>query len=150
MAGLTNHIWFFNIISTEAFFKMATTNQGISESSGSEPRKSRWYFLNPNGRFSRKQFAFFYLVSPLILLIVYYVPGILLGILGQTALYTWLVACLLFMAYVVIIAGIRRLHDLNRSGWYLLLAFLPVMNVIMIIYLLAARGKVEGNRWAIK
>ena len=48
---------------------------------------------------------------------------------------------------LVIVAGIRRLHDLNLSGWCLLLAFVPLVNVVMILYLLLAPGKVEGNKW---
>jgi len=36
---------------------------------------------------------------------------------------------------------------LNRSGWYLLIAFIPVGSIVMFVYLLAAPGKVEGNRW---
>ena len=55
----------------------------------------------------------------------------------------------LFGVYIVIIAGVRRLHDLNLSGWYLLLAFIPLVNVGMILYLLFAPGKVAGNRWAV-
>ena len=52
-----------------------------------------------------------------------------------------------FQIYLVIVAGIRRLHDLNRSGWYLALAFIPLMNMVMLAYLLFAQGKVAGNRW---
>lgn len=144
------------MVSTEAFYKMVTTNQGITQ-----PRKSRWYFLNPNGRCSRKQFAFLYLGALVVSAILefllgfaqlwyegFIVPEFLfwLGALAGWLIWFWLP----FSTYLVIVTGIRRLHDLNRSGWYLLLVFLPVMNVIMIIYLLAAGGKVEGNRWAIE
>ena len=144
------------MVSTEALSEMVITNQGISE-----PRKSRWYFLNPNGRFSRKQFAFFYLGALLVSAILgfllgfaqlwyegFIVPDFLLWLGALAGLLVWF--WLPFSAYLVIVAGIRRLHDLNRSGWFILLAFLPLVNVIMIIYLLAARGKVEGNRWVIK
>jgi len=99
--------------------------------------------LKANGRFSRSQFAFFYFV-PIVVTLV-------LSIIAQAFPELWLIAIpwFLFQVYLVIIAGVRRLHDLNLSGWYLLFAFIPLANVVMILYLLFAPGKVEGNRWAV-
>ncbi len=99
--------------------------------------KMKWSdALKPDGRFSRLQFALFYLVPILISVVLGYAVGLLVWI--------WFP----FQMYIVIIAGIRRFHDLDRSGWHLLLAFVPLVNVIMILYLLLAPGKKEGNRWA--
>lgn len=98
--------------------------------------------LNPDGRFSRSQFALFYFALIFI--------SIVLSAIAQGFGLFWLIAIplSLFQVYLVIIAGIKRLHDLNRSGLYLLLAFIPLVNVVIILYLLFAPGKVEGNRWA--
>ena len=104
--------------------------------------KMKWSdALKPDGRFSRSQFAFFYFI-PIFITVV-------LSLLMQTSLIFGIIAIpwFLFQAYLVIVVGIRRLHDLNQSGWYLLLAFVPLANVVMILYLLFAAGKVEGNRW---
>lgn len=35
----------------------------------------------------------------------------------------------------------RRLHDTNRSGWWQLIAFLPIIGWIVIIYFLAQEAK---------
>jgi uncharacterized membrane protein YhaH (DUF805 family) len=94
--------------------------------------------LKPDGRFSRSQFALFYFVPILITVVLAYAVGYLAWI--------WF----LFQVYVVIVAGIRRLHDLDKSGWHLLLIFVPLVNLFMIAYLLGRPGKIEGNRWAIK
>jgi uncharacterized membrane protein YhaH (DUF805 family) len=40
-----------------------------------------------------------------------------------------------------IAAGVRRLHDTNRSGWFLLLWLIPVVGWIVIIVFLAAESK---------
>lgn len=99
--------------------------------------------LKPDGRFSRRQFAFFYFIPVITTYILYAIAG---------AIEIFLVIAVpwsLFQIYVVIIAGIRRLHDLNRTGWYLLFAFIPVANLVMILYLLFAPGKVEDNRWLV-
>jgi uncharacterized membrane protein YhaH (DUF805 family) len=114
---------------------MPKTEQTVAELPTNQAQESKWYFLEPDGRFSRGQFAFFYFVPSLITLILGIFSGLLMLLL------------FLFAAYVAIIAGIRRLHDLNRSGWYLLLAFIPIMNIVMLAYLLFAPGKVAGNRW---
>jgi uncharacterized membrane protein YhaH (DUF805 family) len=38
-------------------------------------------------------------------------------------------------------AATRRLHDTNRSGWWQLIAFLPIIGVIILIVFLAQEGK---------
>jgi uncharacterized membrane protein YhaH (DUF805 family) len=30
---------------------------------------------------------------------------------------------------------VRRLHDTNRSGWWFLLAFVPVVNIVLLVFL---------------
>ena len=104
--------------------------------------KVRWSdALKPDGRFSRSQFAFFYFI-PIFITVV-------LSLFMQISLMFGIIAIpwFLFQAYLVIVVGIRRLHDLNRSGSYLLLAFVPFVNVVMILYLLFAPGKAESNKW---
>ncbi len=104
--------------------------------------KVRWSdALKPGGRFSRSQFALFYLGS-LLITTVLSLTFQDIPILAIIAI-PWFI----FQVYLVIIVGIRRLHDLNRSGWFLLIAFIPVGSFIMIFYLLLTPGKVEGNRW---
>ena len=43
--------------------------------------------------------------------------------------------------------GIRRLHDLNRTGWFMLLVFIPVVNLIFAIYLLFFKGTEGYNNY---
>ncbi|MBR2519581.1 MAG: DUF805 domain-containing protein [Selenomonadaceae bacterium] len=40
---------------------------------------------------------------------------------------------------------IRRLHDLNKTGWLALLVLVPVVNVFFALYLLFAPGSVGAN-----
>lgn len=108
-------------------------------------RGSKWGFPKPSGRFSRAQFAFFYFIPILVTVVL---AGMLnygesFFFIAIAGLITWVP----LQVYLVIVAGIRRLHDLNHSGWYLLLAFIPLVNVVMLLYLLFAPGRIEGNRW---
>ena len=41
---------------------------------------------------------------------------------------------------IAILWGKRRLNDLNRSGWWILLLLVPLVNLIFIIYVIAFGG----------
>ena len=107
--------------------------------------KVRWSdALEPDGRFSRSQFAFFYFIPILI--------TVAMSLLMQTSLIFGIIAVpwFLFQVFLVIVAGIRRLHDLNRSGWYILFVFVPLANIVIMLSMLFELGKVKGNRWLVK
>jgi uncharacterized membrane protein YhaH (DUF805 family) len=42
---------------------------------------------------------------------------------------------------------VRRLHDTDRSGWWILLAFVPLANFLLMLYLLLAPGTSGPNRF---
>jgi uncharacterized membrane protein YhaH (DUF805 family) len=43
--------------------------------------------------------------------------------------------------------SVRRLHDLERSGWYLLLCLIPIVGVIILIYWMCQSGTSGQNRF---
>jgi uncharacterized membrane protein YhaH (DUF805 family) len=46
-----------------------------------------------------------------------------------------------------IAVGVRRLHDLDRSGWWLLLGFIPLIGAIVLIVWFCGRGTPGANRF---
>jgi uncharacterized membrane protein YhaH (DUF805 family) len=52
---------------------------------------------------------------------------------------------LILIAWVSVCASTKRLHDLGHSGWWNLIALIPIPNVIFGLYLLFARGQNQGN-----
>lgn len=46
----------------------------------------------------------------------------------------------LAIAASAISLGVRRLHDLDKSGWWLLIGVIPLIGFLFQIYLLAAKG----------
>ena len=43
--------------------------------------------------------------------------------------------------------SVRRLHDLDKSGWWLLLSFIPLIGFIVLIIWFASRGTEGDNRF---
>jgi uncharacterized membrane protein YhaH (DUF805 family) len=52
---------------------------------------------------------------------------------------------LILMTWVSVCASTKRLHDLGHSGWWNLIALIPIPNVIFGLYLLFARGQNQDN-----
>ena len=46
-----------------------------------------------------------------------------------------------------IAVGVRRLHDLDRSGWWLLLVLVPLVGAIILIVWMCTRGTPGANRF---
>lgn len=43
--------------------------------------------------------------------------------------------------------GVRRLHDTDRSGWWLLLAFIPIIGAVWLLVLMVLGGTHGQNRF---
>jgi len=43
--------------------------------------------------------------------------------------------------------GARRLHDIDRTGWWLLIGFIPLIGLIVLIYFFIQRGTDGPNRF---
>ena len=97
------------------------------------------------GRARRKEYWYFILLSTVIstvLTIIDSVTGTFstdseVGLLSGIYLLATLVPSLS--------VTVRRLHDTNRSGWWLVVGVVPVIGVIILIVLLATDGNPENN-----
>jgi uncharacterized membrane protein YhaH (DUF805 family) len=56
-----------------------------------------------------------------------------------------LFAILLFVPNLAML--IRRLHDINKSGIYLLLGFIPFVGTLIVVIMTLCRSKYVGNPW---
>ena len=56
-------------------------------------------------------------------------------------------AALIASVWFSLAQGVKRLHDLNKSGWLILLMFIPIVNAIFGLYMLFADGTVGPNQY---
>lgn len=58
------------------------------------------------------------------------------------------IAIILFYIATIVISimfGKRRLNDLNRSGWFILLLLIPIVNLLLVIYMIFFSGTDGDN-----
>lgn len=51
----------------------------------------------------------------------------------------------LILLYFIFVFSIKRLHDLNKSGWFSLLNLIPLVNLVFFIWLMLSIGNEEKN-----
>lgn len=59
----------------------------------------------------------------------------------------WQLILLGLMTWVDYCAGIKRLHDSGRSGFYLLFLIIPVIGLIIMIILFSRPSDTVSNKW---
>ena len=96
-------------------------------------------YCNFEGRASRPEFWWFFLFN--------FVVSLVLGLFGTkvgTILQgIWSLAILLPQLGL----GVRRLHDINKNGWLMLLGLIPFVGWIILIYWWAQPGDPTENQY---
>jgi uncharacterized membrane protein YhaH (DUF805 family) len=80
------------------------------------------------GRTSRREYWMFVLVN----IVIWIVLSIFTGFIGIRGIVSLLYSIAMFVFGLAI--AVRRLHDTGRSGWWLLLGLVPVVNLVLIIF----------------
>ncbi len=94
-----------------------------------------------DGRIGRLQYFGYGIIWALVIFLVTVLAG---GSRGALGLY--IVLMLVFFVGTVSY-GVRRLHDLGRTGWWYLLAFVPYANVVLGVVLLLVPGSQGPNAY---
>ncbi len=114
--------WFMEVLRKYAVF------------SGRARRKEYWYF------------ALGYLVLYVACALIDWVLGPIWSLIGEDiGLFGLLLAIGLFLPSLAV--TVRRLHDTDRSGWWILIFFIPIVGVIVAVVFLALKGTEGDNRF---
>ena len=90
------------------------------------------------GRASRSEYWWFQLiVSP-----SYFISTIL-----ENEIAYFFLGVTLFTLIPAISAGVRRLHDTNRSGFFLLISFIPFIGGLVLLFFLIPEGTKGKNKF---
>lgn len=93
-----------------------------------------------NGRARRTEYWYFVLFNFLVATAV----GLVVGLIGLDWL-SYIYSLALLVPGIAI--GVRRLHDIGKSGWWLLISFIPLIGAIWLIILLVKEGNQGSNAY---
>ena len=101
------------------------------------------HYADFSGRANRKQFWLY----ALWLIVVYMVIGVVAAVLGEKAgnAFITLVGLALLVPNLAMI--VRRLHDTDSSGWWVLLSFLPFIGGLILFVFEVLPGTPGENRF---
>ena len=98
-------------------------------------------FSDFKGRTDRKSFW----LAVLCQIIISAILGFVLGLLGQFgAILLWIISLVLCVPMLAM--AVRRLHDTNRSGLWLLLSLTAIGNIVLIVFW-ALEGNPDSNQY---
>lgn len=98
-------------------------------------------YANFSGRARRKEYWFFVLMQFVVLIIA----GVLDGVIFKRPFVFYFIAALgLFIPSLAV--AVRRMHDIGKTGWLLLISCIPLIGLI-VIYWLASNTSPETNKW---
>lgn len=104
-------------------------------------------FFDFSGRATRTQYWMFFLihlvVSVLLTLVDYFVLGS--GLENGTGLLGGIYGLVAFIPGLAI--AVRRLHDTGRTGFWILIALIPLLGFLLLILFFIQGSKPNANNW---
>jgi uncharacterized membrane protein YhaH (DUF805 family) len=99
------------------------------------------------GRARRKEYWMYTLFNVLVLIVLSILDRVL-GLSSETygigPLYVLYALAVLIPGLAV---GVRRLHDIDKSGWWMLIAFIPLIGGIVLLVFAVMEGTAGSNRF---
>ncbi len=119
-----------------------------------------WYltviknYVGFKGRARRKEYWMFILFN-MIFMIVALVLDNMLGTTQNALLYEDIGYGLIYELYTLAVflpalaVLVRRLHDVGKSGWMILITLIPIIGIIWLFVLLVTEGDLVGNKYGL-
>jgi uncharacterized membrane protein YhaH (DUF805 family) len=103
-------------------------------------------YVGFSGRAARSEFWFWVLFAVIVSFATQLLDGMIFGEeFGQFGLLSGIAALALFLPGLAV--SVRRLHDRDKSGWFILLHFIPLVGFIILLIWFCMRGTVGPNRF---
>jgi uncharacterized membrane protein YhaH (DUF805 family) len=99
------------------------------------------------GRARRKEYWMFYLFY----IIAYIVLSVMDGFLGfyDAEVGIGMLSSIFALGTLIpsLAIAARRLHDINKSGWWQLILFIPILGALVLLFFLVSKGTDGENRF---
>lgn len=76
-----------------------------------------------------------------------YFSGLLFNYIIQIIFYTIIVLASLAIIVPSIALAVRRLHDINKSGWFYLVVLIPFVGSLIFLYFMIVEGDKTDNQY---
>jgi uncharacterized membrane protein YhaH (DUF805 family) len=114
-----------------------------------------WYYkvilnyTNFNGRARRQEYWYFTLVNVLVNLVMGIIDRVIGSVMQMDNFGFFGVIYALFIMIPSIAVTVRRLHDSGRVGWWALIAFVPVIGILVLLYFLIQDSEEGSNQYGV-
>ena len=96
-------------------------------------------FLIFTNRASRSEYWWFILFYTMFATIPTFVPN------ENVVVFGYIMSLLLFIPGIA--ATVRRLHDINKSGWFIFISLIPILGSIIVLVMTIEKGTLGKNRF---
>ena len=121
----------------------------FKDSSADKEAVFKELFFTSEGRLNRKSYIYRSFFLSIVLFVVQGIWSFAADTFGALDLLFSIVAFVLgiFQLAANIMMGVRRLHDLDKCGWWMLLLIVPLVNLFFCLYLLFFKGTEGPNQY---
>ena len=99
-------------------------------------------YVNFNGRSRRSELWWFFLFNIIIQIII----SILANLITKYLIYlSYIYVLIAFLPSLGL--GVRRLHDIGKSGWYIFIAFIPLVGAFILLYFYCLDSENQSNEY---
>lgn len=98
-------------------------------------------YANFNGRSTRGDYWYAFLTN----FLVGFAIGFMGGFIPELSILPVLYALIIIIPGIAIV--VRRLHDINKSGWFYFISFIPVVGTIILLVFLCSDSVDENNNY---
>ena len=106
-------------------------------------------YVNFNGRASRSEYWWFFLFTMILQFIALPIDIVVLGYdmmdPGAIQIVGTIAGLALFLPSLCVL--VKRLHDLGKSGWWILIAFIPLLGIIVLLVFMVTEGEQLPNQY---
>ena len=96
-----------------------------------------------SGRARRKEYWLFFLFNT----IITFVRGFLEGLAGSVGILVTIYGLAVMIPGIAV--SVRRLHDINRSGWWLLVGLIPLLGAIVLLVFMVKDSQPSENQYGV-